>query len=283
MLPGEKIISIFGFCDIRKFTNATEILREGVMIFVNEIGHICHGIVDRFSGAANKNVGDAFLFVWKLEKEDMYTDEFGTLQVRENSRISQIADMSVISFLLLISGLKKSKKLIKYKEHEGLNKRMPNYEVRLGMGLHIGYSIEGPLGSHYKIDPTYLSPNVKMAERLESSTKVFGVPLLISEPLYVHLSYKTKDYCRQVDWVIFKGSTEPMKLYTIDVFAQNIPIEDDIKYMTYRQQKIKRIHDRMKRNLFREQAFSGIFQISSLFETDKELLLMTKPFSELFR
>ena len=74
MLPGDKIISIFGFCDIRKFTNATEILREGVMIFVNEIGHICHGIVDRFSGAANKNVGDAFLFVWKLEKEDMFTD-----------------------------------------------------------------------------------------------------------------------------------------------------------------------------------------------------------------
>lgn len=72
MLPGEKIISIFGFCDIRKFTNATEILREGVMLFVNEIGHICHGIVDRYSGAANKNVGDAFLFVWKLDKEDMY-------------------------------------------------------------------------------------------------------------------------------------------------------------------------------------------------------------------
>lgn len=72
MLPGEKIISIFGFCDIRKFTNATEILREGVMLFVNEIGQICHGIVDRYSGAANKNVGDAFLFVWKLDKEDMF-------------------------------------------------------------------------------------------------------------------------------------------------------------------------------------------------------------------
>ena len=37
MMPGNKIISIFGFCDIRKFTNATEILREGVMIFVNDL------------------------------------------------------------------------------------------------------------------------------------------------------------------------------------------------------------------------------------------------------
>lgn len=68
LLPGQKIISIFGFCDIRKFTNATEILCQAVMIFVNEIGHICHGIVDRYSGAANKNIGDAFLFVWKLDE-----------------------------------------------------------------------------------------------------------------------------------------------------------------------------------------------------------------------
>ena len=66
MVPGEKIIAIFGFCDVRKFTNATEILKEGIMLFVNEIGEICHGIVDRYSGAANKNIGDAFLFVWKF-------------------------------------------------------------------------------------------------------------------------------------------------------------------------------------------------------------------------
>lgn len=113
--------------------------------------------------------------------------------------------MSVISFLLLISGLKKSRKMVKYREHPGLNRRMPNYEVKLGMGLHMGYSIEGALGSFYKIDPTYLSPHVKMSERLESSTKVFGVPILISEPLYKHLSLKTKTYVRPVDWVIFSG------------------------------------------------------------------------------
>ena len=84
MLPGEKIVSIFGFCDIRKFTNATEILKEGVMLFVNEIGDICHTIVDRYSGAANKNVGDAFLLVWKFEKEDQYIDDDGNLALHQN-------------------------------------------------------------------------------------------------------------------------------------------------------------------------------------------------------
>jgi len=38
------------------------------MGFVNEIGEIVHSMVDKYSGAANKNVGDAFLLVWKFEE-----------------------------------------------------------------------------------------------------------------------------------------------------------------------------------------------------------------------
>jgi hypothetical protein len=35
IIPGQKILGIFGFCDIRNFTDATEVLQEDVMIFVN--------------------------------------------------------------------------------------------------------------------------------------------------------------------------------------------------------------------------------------------------------
>lgn len=69
MIPGTKILGIFGFCDIRNFTDTTEILQEDVMIFVNEIAEIVHGIVDMYSGSANKNIGDAFLLVWKFADE----------------------------------------------------------------------------------------------------------------------------------------------------------------------------------------------------------------------
>jgi len=68
MLPGLKLVCIFGFCDIRCFTDATEVLQEGVMLFVNEIGEIIHKLVDEYSGAANKNIGDAFLLVWRLQE-----------------------------------------------------------------------------------------------------------------------------------------------------------------------------------------------------------------------
>ena len=75
MMPGAKLFCIFGFCDIRNFTDATEVLQEGVMLFVNEIGEVVHRIIDEYSGAANKNIGDAFLLVWKFEEQDMVRDK----------------------------------------------------------------------------------------------------------------------------------------------------------------------------------------------------------------
>lgn len=36
------------------------------MLFVNNIGEVVHSMVDRYAGAANKNIGDAFLLVWKV-------------------------------------------------------------------------------------------------------------------------------------------------------------------------------------------------------------------------
>lgn len=42
LIPGGKIVGIFGYCDIRNFTDMTEILKEEVIVFVNEIAYIIH-------------------------------------------------------------------------------------------------------------------------------------------------------------------------------------------------------------------------------------------------
>jgi hypothetical protein len=39
------------------------------MLFVNNIAAIVHSMVDRYAGAANKNIGDAFLLVWKMDSK----------------------------------------------------------------------------------------------------------------------------------------------------------------------------------------------------------------------
>lgn len=63
----DTVFAIFGFCDIRNFTDATETLVEDVLEFVNKIANIVHKEVSENEGGANKNIGDAFLVVWKLK------------------------------------------------------------------------------------------------------------------------------------------------------------------------------------------------------------------------
>lgn len=76
----------------------------------------------------------------------------------------------------------------------------------MGFGLHQGWAIEGAIGSGFKIDASYLSPNVNIASRLEAATKQYGVPLLISGELYQLLSVPVRNYCRHIDTVAVKGS-----------------------------------------------------------------------------
>ena len=203
-------MGIFGFCDIRNFTDATEVLQEDVMIFVNQIGEIVHNVVDFYSGAPNKNIGDAFLLVWKFEEKDIVRDSKGDLFLMQTNQVQQLADMAVISFIKILSGINKSRKLLRYRENVLLNQRIPNYSVKMGFGLHVGWAIEGAIGSFYKIDASYLSPHVNMASRLEAATKQFGVQLLISGQLFIILTESAQKHLRQIDRVTVKGSVEPL-------------------------------------------------------------------------
>jgi hypothetical protein len=61
-----------------------------------------------------------------------------------------------------------------------------------------------------------LSPHVSFTEFLESSTKLYGVPLLLSEDFYKLLSEEAAKYCRCVDRLRKSAAEAPMRLYTYD-------------------------------------------------------------------
>jgi hypothetical protein len=46
VVPGVVVQAVFGFCDIRNFTDCCEVLNEDTMIFTNNIAHIVHGLVE---------------------------------------------------------------------------------------------------------------------------------------------------------------------------------------------------------------------------------------------
>lgn len=69
---------------------------------------------------------------------------------------------------------------------------------------------QGAIGSNFKIDASYLSPNVNMASRLEAATKQFGSTILISGLLRKELTNKCRKHLRHIDTVTVKGSIEPV-------------------------------------------------------------------------
>lgn len=283
MLPGKKMFAVFGFCDIRNFADITEILQIDVMMFVNEIADIVHNIVDDYSGAPNKNIGDAFLLIWKIPGEEIRLDNDEQLIMKGGPKTQAIADMAVFSFLKIISSINKSKKLAKYRDHEGLNKRMPNYRVRMGFGLHIGWGIEGAVGSKFKIDASYLSPNVNMAARLEAATKQFGVTLLISGGVYRFSSDAFKKVLRHIDRVTVKGSITPIDFHTIDTDHESLGLDSKEKEnMTGIEKRKMNVRRKMERDQRKERIFSQKLTTSKLLEVDSDYLEMRKPFKQAF-
>ena len=275
MANGNKVVGIYGFCDIRNFTDTTEELQEGVMVFVNEIAQIVHGVVDKYMGAPNKNIGDAFLLVWKFTPDEFFLDDDEIIVRNPDSvRARYIPDLSVLSFLKILAKVNKDPAMLKYRTNQKLLLRMPNYEVKMGFGMHLGTAIEGAIGSKFKIDASYLSPNVNVASALEGSTKIYGVPLLISGALFDVFSDDVKKYCRHIDTVIIKGNSEPVRLYTSDCeFGEFMPSKNLDRSKQFFRKK-KRL---LKKELDKRNITTG-----KIFQQSRELNLMRKAFTEEF-
>jgi class 3 adenylate cyclase len=227
---GRKVNCLFGFCDIRQFTDATECLQEEVMVFTNSVGHIVHHAVHDCGGFANKNIGDAFLVAWtsdELEKNIRHAKSLergiaadgagadGALAQR-STWVPTVGDKSMAAFIRLTICVRGATHITKLVQNPMLQRRLPGYTVRLGCGLHVGWAIEGALGSQKKIDATYLSPATNIAMGLEGATKQYGNLLLISEQTYQLCSPFVRSLLRRIDRVYASAGAEPFDLYTYD-------------------------------------------------------------------
>ena len=289
-LRGKKKTAIFGFCDIRQFEEINLALEEKTILLINEIADIIHSSVDRFGGATNKNIGESFLNVWKFYNETPVRDAEGNVTMERKDNLLEIdptnpmveitADESVCACLRCIKKINKSYNILSYGKNEEILKRIPNFKLNMGFGLHIGYGIEGAVGSTYKIDASYLSPNVNIAARLETATRQFGLSLLVSGPLYQLLSEDMKRRMRFVDCVNVKGSVIPLDLYTIDVNLDLKPQEKKISIMSPKDKR-KRYQD--KKELFQREIEMVKSVTNIIFEKDSYIeLTRTKKTDEFY-
>jgi hypothetical protein len=138
----------------------------------------------------------------------------------------------------ILMAIDRSPTLAQYRRSEKILRALPTWAVQLGIGVHVGWAVEGAVGSSHKLDATYLGPHVRLlaflpvvsqhffqvniAARLESSTKQYGVSNVLSGAFVSMLSAELKDLCRPLDVVMVKGSSRPIELFTVDIhFTSN--------------------------------------------------------------
>mmetsp|Transcript_68159 Transcript_68159/g.124354 ORF Transcript_68159/g.124354 Transcript_68159/m.124354 type:complete len:966 (+) Transcript_68159:3-2900(+) len=215
MIPGVRVECIMGIARIRDFGTATEVLQAKIMTFVNQIAEIVHGVVDEYAGAANKNNGDTFLIVWQEPKG-----------MKEAKR-KKLADMSIIAFTKVVGAIHRSPVLASYRGHPGLQMRLgTGCRVKLTCGLHCGWAIEGAVGSEFKIDASYVSPNVNVADSLERVTSIYQVPIVIAQPVVDLCSDNMASKLRLFENAIITGSVRPIQLYSMDLDYLQVTIDE---------------------------------------------------------
>ena len=250
------------------------------MVFVNEVADIVHGVCHRYLGAPNKNIGDAFLLVWKPFERDVETIN-GDVHVKNTTSVQDMADMACISFVQIIAAINKSKKLAKYRGYQALNDRMPNYRVKLGSGIHAGWAIEGAIGSEYKIDATYLSPHVNLTMELEEATKIYGVQFVMSHFYHDLASKELQDCMRPLDRVIVHGFPEVLTIYTFDIDINVLEVEKtQDKEIDKREQILQRIRARKLRDNMHTTTFSGKYHVRDRLKTNKDIVAMHKSYTK---
>mmetsp|Transcript_10709 Transcript_10709/g.23223 ORF Transcript_10709/g.23223 Transcript_10709/m.23223 type:complete len:1219 (-) Transcript_10709:40-3696(-) len=219
MIPGHKVTAVFGFIEIRDFCDVSECLMEELPVYMNKISRIVHGVAHEWDGATNKNMGGAFLVVWKVkdskEQKKMLRSEQG---LAASNKMRVLADKSLVCCAKVIAELRRSADNLAYAKHPKISARFgPAYRTALGFGLHPGWAIEGAIGSSYKIDATYVSPSVAYAWSVQRITKLYGVPILLSEEMFQLLSTNAKERCRAIDRVKLSIRPAPTYLYSFDV------------------------------------------------------------------
>ena len=243
---GITVSCIFLFCDIRQFTDATECLQEEVFVFTNRIAAVVHSICHSYGGAANKNVGDAFLLSWLLEdgEKSGASGSFGTPRLESMKAKTNQADKALLSVIKICIALYYDAYYIETmseaacKRLQAKLKNRPGPLVQMGFGLHAGRAVQGAIGSERKIDATYVSEAVERAEFLESSTKQYGLKMIMSGSFYQLLHPNTRRRCRKIDQILFlddedddesveegevKGEIVELFTYDMDVDALHRP------------------------------------------------------------
>ena len=172
------------FADIRNFTGLSETMTpQENFDFLNSYLSQMEPMIVPFRGLVDKYIGDAIMALFPEGTDD--------------------AMQSALAMLWRLEQYNQGRARAGYRP------------IRIGIGINTGIVMLGIVGGIGRMEGTVISDAVNLASRLEEMSKVYGVPLLISE----HTLYSLKDpsqYCiRFLARNRVKGKQEAQSVYEV--------------------------------------------------------------------
>lgn len=170
------------FMDVRGFTSLSEKLNPSeAAAYLNDLLEYIAAPIGANRGFIDKYIGDAVLALFPENPADAVATAIQMLRALE-------------------------------KWNSG-NRNPDGRPAAIGIGIHTGHSVFATIGVGDRLSTTVLGDTVNMAARLESATKKYGVPLLISETTRDRLGHSSSFHWREIDRVRLRGKTKATTLY----------------------------------------------------------------------
>lgn len=174
------------FSDIRGFTTLSEALAaDELKLLLNRYFTPITGVIFEHRGTIDKYIGDLVMAFWGAPVKD--------------------SDHALHAIQAAMQMLKATAEISQVFVSEGLP------AISVGVGINSGLMNVGDMGSKYRRAYTVLGDAVNLASRLESSTKYYGVSLIVGE--------RTRELAlshfvwRELDLVKVKGKDHPVHIY----------------------------------------------------------------------
>jgi len=185
--PRRRLVTVL-FSDIRGFTTISERLQpEQVDEMLREYLSVMTEVVFRHRGTVDKYMGDGIMALYNAPRED---SEHALNAIR--------------------TALEFQERVIPFSARWEAKLGVP---IRCGVGINSGEAVVGSLGSKQRNEYTAIGDPVNLAARLESVTKDYRVPIIISEYTYEHVRGRFPTH--ELDTVTVKGKSQPVKIYGV--------------------------------------------------------------------
>ena len=194
------------FSDIKSFTYRTETLGNDIIDVLNvHYNRVIHNVHEN-AGVVGSIIGDAILAV------------YGTLESRRSKSYNAIlAAWDITHATAALRATMKERRVEiekKRKLTESEERIFVAVSLDVGVGIDGGNVFYGNIGSNEHMANTVIGDNVNSASRLEGLTRIYHLPVIVSEYIKDEVLKETARFkFYEIDTVQVKGKTQGKKIY----------------------------------------------------------------------